>query len=92
MGRSSCGLELPKLAGEPGQARPFKRAGVVRRRQCGGDKIPSGWCFGGKAPELALPGPWNPVMPITVYSYSGVLELAGACAGPGSSGRPRGLP
>ena len=49
MGRRSSGLERPKLTGEPGQARQFKRAGVVRRTQGGGDTIPSGWCCGGQA-------------------------------------------
>ena len=93
MGRSSSALALPKLAGAPGpgQARRLRRAGGLRWRQCGGDKTPHGWCFGGKAPELALPGPWNPVHAHhSVDSYSGVLELAGTCAGPGSSGCPMG--
>ena len=92
MDRSLSALELPKLAGAPGQARQFKRAGVLLWRQGGGDKIPSGWRFGGKGPDLALPGhAAAQSMPINgVDSYSGVLELVGTCGGPGSSSCPMG--
>ena len=91
MGRGSSALALPKLAGPPRPARRLRRAGVFRRRQGGGDKNPKGWCFGGKGPELALPGPWKPVHAHhSVDSYSGVQELAGTCPGPGSSGCPMG--
>ena len=61
MGRNSFALARPKRAGEPGQDRRFQRAAVLRRRQCGGDENPSGWCFDGKGPDLALPGPRNQV-------------------------------